>query len=69
MKIDEAIEWMEDLKPCPFCDGEAEVNYVDLGGYEDGYEVRCPDCGCGTDYFYTKQEAIEAWNRRAYETK
>lgn len=53
-----------ELKPCPFCGGKAEVNHVSLGGYQTGYDVRCPDCGCGTDYAEEKQEVITAWNTR-----
>ena len=52
------------LKTCPFCGGKAEVNHVSLGGYETGYDVRCPDCGCGTDYCEEKQDAVNAWNKR-----
>ena len=55
---------MDEIKQCPFCGGKAEVNHVSLGGYETGYDVRCPDCGCGTDYCDKRQQAIDAWNRR-----
>ena len=54
---------MEDLKSCPFCGGLAEV-------YEDEYwywewKVECKnDIRHHLEYFSTKEEAIEAWNRR-----
>lgn len=53
---------MEELKPCPFCGGEAV-----LFAYEIFCEhsVRCKSCYCGTEEGYrTGKEAIEAWNRR-----
>ena len=50
----------EKLKPCPFCGGEAmiisEINY---------HHVRCVKCFTITDWYKTKEEAIEAWNTRA----
>ena len=52
------------LKPCPFCGGEAELRIVGIGGYDTAREIRCPRCGCGTDYYDDSQEATEAWNRR-----
>ena len=50
---------MEELKPCPFCGGEAEDFGVDV------FWVTCKNCHIGTESFDTLQEAIEAWNRRA----
>lgn len=66
---------MAELKPCPFCGGEAgSVKVVGLGvAY-----VECKVCGamvgrtrkiistrCGNLHYTTREEAIEAWNRRA----
>lgn len=66
---------MNKLKSCPFCGGEAEVfDYnIKCDFYEDKedefiapYTVHCKRncCFLGKDY-ETKEEAIEAWNRRA----
>jgi hypothetical protein len=52
---------MEDLKLCSFCGNEVEIG---IGGYDTAREIRCPRCGCGTDYYDDSQEATEAWNRR-----
>jgi len=52
----------EKLKPCPFCGGEAKLNLL-LGNYC----VTCTEC-MGAIFparGMTKEEAIEAWNRRA----
>lgn len=53
------------LKPCPFCGGKAyrKINY-DFDGKEI-YNVCCENCNARTEYGYSEQEAIEAWNRRA----
>lgn len=53
---------MNDLLPCPFCGGEAE-----LAGDRETNEhiVFCKPCGAQEAYHKTKAEAIIAWNRRA----
>ena len=61
----------DDLKPCPFCGGEAEVTDEDSYGFSDGdWFVCCTECHTylGFDSQYeTPQEAIEAWNARVDE--
>ena len=59
---------MEELKPCPFCGGEAhfiKVKHV-VGVW---YTVCCDDAECighEQSRFYTlRRLAAEAWNRRA----
>ena len=71
---------MSELKPCPFCGGEAELDfahtsftYTDAFGKarEPGffYTVKCGDnvCGCKIGIYEEPKMAIEAWNRRASE--
>ena len=59
-----------DLKPCPFCGGEASI----VGKrYEAKFCVGCDDDSClgfsGLGWLYdSKQEAAEAWNRRSERT-
>ncbi|MBQ9784280.1 MAG: Lar family restriction alleviation protein [Clostridia bacterium] len=49
----------EEIKPCPFCGGEAEL-------YSGGIKyVLCKECLATSCDFKTEAEAIEAWNRRA----
>ena len=62
---------MAELKPCPFCGGEAFVDIhsyweIETQGFTDRtYGVVCGDCHMQTrQFFYTENEAIEAWNRR-----
>ena len=69
-------ELERELKPCPFCGGEAGLNYVgEMDGnirYLTAYVV-CRGCGTRTrsfivDGYYgvmtTEQDAVETWNRR-----
>lgn len=51
---------MSELKPCPFCGGEA---WLVMGSC--GYMVECGACHIFGAIRGTKEEAIEAWNRRA----
>ena len=71
MKEQEKIE----LKPCPFCSGEAKFRHIGKGSnkHELGVLIRCTNCGASTEIFYPlgwtsykarKQNVIEKWNRR-----
>ena len=56
---------MDDLKRCPFCGGEGCIQRHEFIGYTDTFGVVCLDCCCETrQFFETKEDAIEAWNRR-----
>lgn len=50
-----------ELKPCPFCGGEAKI----CGTREIGMSwIACKSCIGQTTCYDTEEEAIEAWNRR-----
>ena len=56
-----------ELKPCPFCGGEADVICHKFKAMDDSdtYEVRCRRCYSRTQPFYPSQEwAAKSWNRR-----
>jgi len=55
-----------EIKPCPFCGGEAEVQYGDFGEVF----VACKNNNCGgrlgtSIWFTTYDKAVEVWNTRA----
>lgn len=52
----------EDLLPCPFCDGPADI----FDGYE-GTAVICVDCGAEGPLEHDTAEAADAWNERPRE--
>lgn len=51
------------LVPCPFCGGEAMVEYDTIEPFE--YVVFCGDCGVMTTTSEDEQVARLAWNTRA----
>lgn len=68
----------KELKPCPFCGGEALMEAIDFDDYdytkpsEVIWWVRCSVCGAETDEYSGLDEAeaaaIKAWNGRAERT-
>lgn len=59
---------MSDLKPCPFCGGDAE--WVDIHddeyGNTGGSVIECMSCGASTHVeFGFKENLTSAWNTRA----
>lgn len=67
---------MSELKPCPFCGGDAAPGTItyskmmvqDQGWNQDTFhKVNCIQCGAnnlGLIGFTTEMEAIKAWNTR-----
>ncbi len=59
----------EELKRCPFCGGLGGV-WFDPGGIRDSegkrwaYTVSCSRCCASTGVCWSREMAIEAWNRR-----
>ena len=54
---------MEEIKPCPFCGGEAWMS--NFAGSMDFYPtVECTTCGCNSGLCMTVDKAVERWNRR-----
>lgn len=80
---DNGVWWCEladveevELKPCPFCGGEAKHFVFCKGEYDEKrlrHNVQCLSGTCfasvGRDWvlgYDTKKEAVEAWNKRTY---
>ena len=56
---------MNELKPCPFCEGEAHLITHKFTGAADSYGIECKSCRTQSYQFYdTPEDAIAAWNRR-----
>lgn len=56
---------MAELKPlnCPFCNRNGAL-YVEQETEEQWF-VMCCDCGAAGPYAQTKEQAIDAWNKRS----
>lgn len=52
-----------ELKPCPFCGGNAEQRKNRFIGWE--YWIQCTKCGATTKSSHYEKLASEVWNRRA----
>lgn len=60
------------LKPCPFCGGEAKLHKEKLdifGVMRDCYSVYCTKCCCQTQYSGSENEAVRDWNKRTCSCK
>ena len=59
---------MEELKPCPFCGGEAELklipNYFTQGLSSNGWAIECTRCHCTQTPHMSDHDAVEDWNER-----
>lgn len=55
---------IEELKPCPFCGGEAGEMYI-----RDGLKMSCNDCGASVFAFNpdARNKVMSFWNTRAQE--
>lgn len=65
-ELDVEAENMDELKPCPFCGGEAVVT-KHHNRFTEWYLCSCKKCHIsqtGSEYGF-RFEAVEAWNRRA----
>jgi len=54
-----------ELKPCPFCGGQAESQMWVHPDNTIGHAVACRDCTISTDDEDDIASAIQIWNRRA----
>lgn len=52
-----------DLKSCPFCGGQAEIEIPPFRHFKF-YKVVCQECQCGTKEYPDLKMAVETWNKR-----
>lgn len=58
----------EELKKCPFCDGEAvKKEFHKLMDPYNFWYIECQNCYAKTGGYRVPKKAIEAWNRRSSE--
>lgn len=55
---------MTELKPCPFCGGNAKLARDVTCGYETFWAF-CTDCHAQANYGHSEAEAARTWNVRA----
>lgn len=54
-----------ELKPCPFCGGEASFEQHKMRDFDVMvYYVRCCRCGCSTSRYVERSPAATMWNTR-----
>ena len=57
---------MNELKPCPFCGGEAViVRFREC----KKYKPRCKECNCKLGYYNSKKRAVIEWNQRVHDVE
>lgn len=61
---------MAELKPCDYCEEDGNFIQVDeelnsLGDDEGYFQVHCYMCGARGPVCTTRQQAIDAWNKRS----
>lgn len=60
---------MQELKPCPFCGHNAKMTTIENRRPRTvgltGFFIKCSVCRATTGVEFVKEDAIEAWNRRA----
>ena len=54
-------EYVETLKPCPFCGGTAVKSMTQNGEYY----IFCVTCDAKTNKYLKEKDAVKIWNRRA----
>ena len=57
---------MSKIKKCPFCGGDAQIDEM---YYDSSFIVGCTKCTCEVEIEGSKQQAIDAWNRRVIRVK
>ena len=59
---------MAELKPCPFCGDKDLIDYEYQNYYSSPYcrlRVACRKCGARGPLCDSKEQAIDAWNKRS----
>ena len=69
MVTERSILLVQQVKPCPCCEGGAQIHRIPTwtdGGLQYTYCLSCLDCGHGPRIAHkTEMEAIAYWNEEA----
>lgn len=57
------FDWIEELKPCPFCGGNASP----VQRTSNWVTICCSECGAMVPWKEYIEHAINAWNHRFHE--
>ena len=62
---------LKKLRECPFCGGEAKIDWYEDDSNKTHWFIYCCDCSCELSFNTetSKEEAIETWNSRATEAE
>lgn len=73
LKAQDVPDKKNELKPCPFCGGEAKLTIVPWcfksGSSSSGWFVKCLNCDVSQPAYMSDHDAVEAWNRRVNDDK
>lgn len=58
---------IDKLKPCPFCGSKNIYLYSNITNITSRWRVLCKDCDAQVGRYVMKEQAVDAWNRRAVE--
>lgn len=67
MEREDAMSATDELKPCPFCGGEAQIKHLITAGVRTHSRVECTRCHVKTDFYvhqFGERNVIKVWNRR-----
>ena len=51
------------LKPCPCCNGKAELSDMEVSGIQM-WQVHCNQCGLSSELDEDMEFSVQCWNRR-----
>lgn len=54
----------DDPMPCPLCGEVPRLLESDFGSYGITYTIRCDRCRMDVGQFYSREDAVNTWNRR-----
>jgi len=55
---------IDNLKPCPCCGGNADIDYIDDGNSMGDFWIECSECEMTSANDRSQEEAIKIWNKR-----